>query len=211
MKQKSPFLSILENMPCFTKQNLRLIFNGSSFALDERIKRTLRKKKLLVLKKGLYTSERYYLKEPEKTKFKEFIAAKLRYPSYLSCEYVLAKYGMLSEAVYPLTSITVKTTRTYQNFLGAYVYFNLKEDLFFGFTQEKFYTNFYYMADKAKALFDFLYLKQNLGNLNQEIKNDLRINWENFSANDLGIFEEYVRRSKSNKMKKITTILQTLY
>lgn len=204
-------VALAEKLPCFTKSTLKMAFPGSSFALDERIKRALHKKTLLPLKKGLYTTDRYFLGEPEKTAYREFIAAKLRYPSYLSREYVLANYGLLTEATYPLTSVTTKTTKTYRNFLGTYLYFNIKEELFFGFQKAVFYHNIYFVADKAKALFDFLYLKRNLGDLEWEIKNGLRINWEKISPTDFKTFRDYVVRSKSPKMKKILKILKTIY
>lgn len=203
--------NIFEKIPCFTKQNLRISWNGSEYALDERIKRALRNKRILELKKGLYTTNIYYLKETQKTKFKEFIAAKLRFPSYLSLEYVLAKYELLTEITYPLTSITTKTGRTYQNFLGAYRYSNIKKEFYFGLTQVSFYQNKYFMATKPKAMFDFLYLKRNIGVLKKEILEGLRINWDNFSKEDFCCFQEYVFRAKSKKMEKISKILEKNY
>ena len=199
---------LFETIPCFTKQSLRLCFKGSEFALNERIKRALKNKQIFKLKRGLYTTNVYYLKEPDKTGFKEFVASKLRFPSYLSLEYVLGKYNLLTEATYPLTSVTLKTTFTYQNFLGTYRYSNIKEKLYFGFEKVPFYKNEYFIASKSKALFDFLYLKRNFGNLKKEILEDLRINWDNFSKEDFNLFKNYVLESKSEKMKRILKILE---
>lgn len=200
-----------EKIPCFTKQNLRIFWKGSEFALNERIKRALKSGRLLKLKKGLYTTNIYCLKEPEKSKFKEFIALKLRFPSYLSTEYVLAKYELLTEITFPLTSVTTKTGRTYQNFLGTYRYSNLKKELYFGFEESSFYQNKYFIATKAKAMFDFLYLKKNIGDLKKEILEGLRINWDNFTKNDFLLFQEYVSKSRSKKMEKISKILEKIY
>lgn len=197
-----------EEIPCFTKKNIRISFEGSEFALNERIKRALRNKRIFQLKRGFYVTNIYCLKERDKTAFKEFIASKLRFPSYLSMEYVLAKYDLLTEATYPLTSITTKTGRLYQNFLGTYKYSAIKENLYFGFREFSFYQNRYFTATKSKALFDFLYLKRNLGNLKTEILEDLRINWDNFSPEDFLSFKKYVLKSKSKKMAKILKILE---
>jgi len=197
-----------ETIPCFTKQNLKLYFKSSNFALDERIKRALKNKRIFKLKKGLYVTNIYYLKEIDTTMFREFIAFKLRFPSYLSLKYVLGKYNFLTEATYPLTSITTKTTRTYQNFFGTYKYSNIKEQLYFGFNEVSFYQNKYFIATKAKALFDFLYLKSNLGNLEKEILEDLRFNWEVFSKEDFELFKKYVSKSNSKKMEEIVKILE---
>ena len=127
------FFKTFDPLACFTKQNLRLYFSGSEDALNERIKRALKKERIFELKKGLYTTNLYYLQEPQKNEYKEYLATKLRFPSYLSLEYVLAKNNLLTEATYPFTSITVKTTRRYQNFLGSFLYFNIKPSLYFGF------------------------------------------------------------------------------
>jgi len=40
-----------EAIPCFTKQNLKVYFKGSDFALNERIKRALKKERIFMLKK----------------------------------------------------------------------------------------------------------------------------------------------------------------
>lgn len=200
-----------EKIPCFTKQNLRIFWKGSEFALNERIKRALKSGRLLKLKKGLYTTNIYCLKELEKSKFKEFIALKLRFPSYLSTEYVLAKYELLTEITFPLTSVTTKTGRTYQNFLGTYRYLNLKKELYFGFEESSFNQNKYFIATKAKAMFDFLYLKKNIGDLKKEILEGLRINWDNFTKNDFLLFQKYVSKSRSKKMEKISKILEKIY
>ena len=205
---KADIFEPFEEMPCFSKRNLRIYFNGLEFALNERIKRSLENERIAKLKKGLYITDVYYLKEPKKTEFKEFIASKLRFPSYLSSEYVLSKYNLLTEATYPLTSITLKTGRSYQNSLGTYQYSNIKEALYFGFQEVSFYQNIYFVATKAKALFDFLYLKRNMGDIKTEILESLRINWENFSFGDFLLFKKYVSKSMSKKMEKISKILE---
>lgn len=201
---------IFEEIPCFTKQNLRIYFKGSEFALNERIKRALKKKQIFELKRGLYTTNIYYLKEMEKTKFKEFVALKLRFPSYISLEYILGKYNLLTEATYPLTSITIKSGRIYQNFLGTYKYSNIKKELYFGFEEISFHQNKYFSATKVKALFDFLYLKRNLSNSNLkgEILEGLRVNWDNFSQEDFLLFRSYILKSKSKKMANILKVLE---
>jgi len=205
---KEDIFKPFETALCFTKQNLKLYFKGSDFALNERIKRALKNRRIFKLKRGLYVTDIYYLKEFNKTGFREFIASKLKFPSYLSLEYVLAKYNFLTEATYPLTSITTKTTRLYQNFLGIYKYSNIKKQFYFGFNEVSFYQNRYFMATKAKALFDFLYLKRNLGNLEKEVLEDLRLNWDNFSKEDFDLFKKYVSKSNSKKMEKILKILE---
>lgn len=205
---KTKLFQQFEDIPCFTKSDLRLVFDGSEKALDGRIERAIKNKIIIPLKKGFYVSYLYWLKEPDKTVFSEFIASKLRYPSYLSLAYILAKNNILTEAVYAITSITVKTKRSYQNQIGSFLYSSIKTELFVGYEQKTYRENNYFTATLAKALFDWFYLRKNLGvDLKEEILEGLRINWENFSLSDFQEFKKYVELSKSNKMAKIAQIL----
>lgn len=205
---KKDIFQLFDSIPCFTKQNLKLSFQGSDFSFNEKIRRALKNKRIFELKRGLYTTNIYYLKENDKLGFKEFIASKLRSPSYLSLEYVLTKYNILTEATYPVTAVTFKTTRTYQNFLGTYRYSSIKKELYFGIEECFFGLNKYFIANKSKALFDFFYFKRNLGNLKKEILENLRINWDNFLKSDFDLFKTYTLKSKSKKMKKILEIIE---
>lgn len=199
----------LENIPCFSKSDLRLVYSGSENGLNEQIKRAVKNKNIITLKKGLYTTYIYWLKEANKTNFLEFIASKIRQPSYLSLEYILAKNGLLTEAVYPITSITLKCGRSYQNSLGVFNYKNIKNELFFGFEKKQYGKNEYYCASLAKALFDWLYLKKNLNpDLKKVLLEELRINWDNFSSDDFYQFNKFAELSKSKKMAKIAKILR---
>lgn len=204
---KQDLFKQLENVPCFSKADLRMIFDGQENALNERIKRAIKNKVIIQLKKGFYTTYLYWLKEPNKTVYLEFIASKLRYPSYLSLEYILAKNNLFTEATYPITSITIKSNRTYQNQLGSFTYSSIKEKLFTGYTQKTYGRNVYYLATPAKALFDWFYLKKNLSINKDEIMEELRINWDNFSQTDFQEFKSYINLSKSNKMQKISKII----
>lgn len=199
-----------ENIPCFSKSDLRLVYNYSENALNEQIKRALKNQVIIHLKKGLYVSELYWLKEPNKESFLEFVASRLRYPSYLSLEYILSKNNLLTEITYPITSVTIKSGRSYQNNLASYNYSSIKDKLFIGFVEKKYLKNIYYSATPAKALFDWLYLKNNLSpDIKKEILEDLRINWDNFSIDDFEEFNKYANLSKSQKMAKIAKILRT--
>ena len=205
---KKNIIQPFEQIPCFSRQNLALYFQGSNSALNERIKRNLKNRQLLKLKNGLYTTTMYYRIEQKKTEFKEFIASRLRFPSYLSLEYVLSKYSLLTEATYPVTSITMKTNRSYQNILGSYAYSHVKSLLYGNFEEVSFYNNSYFIAGKAKALFDYLYLKRNLSDPVYEILEGLRINWDNFSREDFQLFVGYVLDSNSKKMLKLMQIIK---
>ena len=56
-------------------------------------------------------------------------------------------------------------------------------------------------------LFDWLYLKTFTNSLEQELKRDLRINWELFTHDDCVEFAKYAKLSKVKKMTQICDII----
>jgi predicted transcriptional regulator of viral defense system len=82
------------------------------------------------------------------------IANLLVYPSYLSFESALSRYGILSQIPYVLTFATTRRTRSLT--LGDVIaeFHQLKNALFFGYTLD----GGLYVAEPEKALLDQLYL-----------------------------------------------------
>ncbi|MBI5754807.1 hypothetical protein HZA41_01145 [Candidatus Peregrinibacteria bacterium] len=201
----------LENLPYFTQSNLRLFQDNHNFSFHKNIQHWLRKGLIRKLKNGVYVTEKYYLKEKNITGYQEFIANALVVPSYISGEYVLQKYHLLTEATYPLTSITTKSTRTFENFLGTFRYSTVKHDLFLGFQEVNFRKNTIRIATKAKALFDFLYLKKNIfSSFSLKEIEELRFNTEELTRADLRELLLYIRLSKNRKLFQFYTNLKKI-
>lgn len=196
---------LLERKPYVTKNELSLVLGKRGKNLDKKVLHLLKKKELISLKKGLYIDPSYLALQ--KGRVEEYIANILYYPSYLSLEYVLAKEGLIPEAVYTYTSVTSKTTRLFTNTIGRFIYRHLKPELFTGYDYVRFSENYRIkIATKVKALFDFLYLrpiKQSQTVISQALFEDLRINWDNFTKADIAKFMEYVTSFNSQKMKLI--------
>ena len=128
---------------------------------------------------------------------------------YISSEYVLAKEGLIPESVFSITSITTKTSRTYSNFLGSFSYKSIKPELFGGYQESFWQDKIIYIASKAKALFDYFYLKKML-DIEREIY-DSRINWDNFIQDDLDEFEKYVTSTSGRKMFNVLKLIKKTY
>ena len=198
---KEEILKKFEELPYFTKANLKLFQDNSDFSFDKNIQNWLKKGLIKKLKNGLYVLGKYFLKEKEPTLYQEFIANKLVFPSYLSGEYVLQKNNILTEAIYSLTSVTIKSTRNYENFLAAFRYYNIKKELFLGFREINFRGNKILMATRAKALFDFVYLKKdNFQEFSQEEIEEMRLNLDEITKKDLKELKKYIDLSKDKKM-----------
>lgn len=76
----------------------------------------------------------------------------LYYPCYVSLEYALNLYGVIPDVPFSLTLVTTKPTRQFETPLGEFIYRKIKKEAFFGYDPETL------MAEKEKALLDFLYL-----------------------------------------------------
>lgn len=201
----------LEKLPLFNKKTAGVLIGKKGDNLDKKIQRLLDKEYLINLKKGLYVSKPYLDKIDDLKLYGEFLANELRSPSYLSHEYMLSEYNLIPEAVESWTSVTIKSTRKYSNKLGNFVYKNIKDDLFTGYLRLIKNGFKIYKARRAKALFDFLYLKTNLSNdLNYELKEGLRINWNVFNNKDLKEFYKYVKISDMKKMNEIYSVIRDI-
>lgn len=154
----------LKNMPLVTKRNLAVVLDKKEEALNYWSKKLVDEGVLIKLKSGLY-APRYYVdmmsqNENDKMRYLEYIANRLLSPSYLSLEYVLSKNNILAEAVFKITSVTTKSTRTYETELGTFVYRNVKESLFCGYKRVVWRDKQIWEATKEKALQDWKYLNK---------------------------------------------------
>lgn len=198
--------NILKDMPYFNRSTLGDILTRSGENLKYRLKKLTLSGEIIGLKNGLYVSSAYLLTLEKNAelyeRYLEYLANIIRSPSYISLEYALSRYGVIPEGVYAITSITLKTTRTYNNKLGSFIYRNIKESLFEGFENLEFEGKRVKMATKAKALFDFLYLRKGT------LVDDLRFNLDMLSKKDKIEFLKYVSAADSNKMRSISKKLK---
>lgn len=188
----------------------RLETNESS--LNANIKYWIKSGELVVVKKGIYALRDSYEKESRKDLYLEYISNQLIQPSYISMEYVLSKYQLMSEPVNAITSITIKTTREIINPLGAFRYYSISQNLFNGYKIKYFLNSPIWEANKSKAMFDFLYVRF-LRNkpVNKQSIEELRLNWENFSKQDFLKAVSYVPLSKSKRIKSVFDIIKQIY
>jgi predicted transcriptional regulator of viral defense system len=199
----------LENLPFFTLEALRSLLGKNPLPA---VKYNLKIGKLVRLKKGVYVSCEFLKKIKYQGKYQdylEFLASSLISPSYLSLEYMLAKYALLSEAPFTLTAITTKTPRIIKNSLGTFVYYNIKGELFSGFKIVERPPFKILVASRPKALFDYLYLRKRIfRTVNAEVVRELRLNLDELTAGDWQELQEYLALGKSKKLESIFKFLR---
>jgi predicted transcriptional regulator of viral defense system len=206
-------LSKISNLSYFDTNTLSLIYPElSKNSLYSNIKRWIKKGQLIQIKKGMYVTKEYVLNVQDKSSYKEFLANKIKYPSYLSTEYVLQKYSILSDAVYAYTSVTLKSKNTYTNNFGRYMYRNITRKLFVGYEIKEVGGYEIKEATQAKALFDYLYLKlYRIKNITEDVLLDLRLNMDEFEKKEMDEFEKYCKLTGIEKYTNLPNILTKAY
>lgn len=204
-------LAKLNSATFFYKETLSQILEISDNSLSADVRRWIDKGILIQLKKGLYVTKEFYQSLPNKETYIDWIANILKKPSYLSGEYVLQKYSMLTESVFAITSVTQKKTKRYQNSLGTFLYSKIKDELFTGYKikdREGFEIK---EATKVKALFDFLYLRLwRMDQISKELVESYRLNLLELTSQDLIEFKTYLDLAGIRKFQNLSDILEEI-
>lgn len=204
-------LKNLEKLLFLTKENLRLIERNEN-TLSSNLLYWSKNGLIIPLKKGKYILKSRFEKEENKDLFLEYLANKIYEPSYISAEYIMSKYNLLTEAVYGISSVTTKKTKTFDNKLGRFNYYSLSPRLFFGYESVKFYSANIMVAKKSKAVLDYLYLRFYKNALISEKSiEELRINWENLNKKEFTELEKYAIVSKNKRTLKVISLIKKKY
>jgi predicted transcriptional regulator of viral defense system len=133
--------------PYFSPADLEKLLGQKRPALYVTLNRLVRYGVLVRLRQGVYQVTLRVADLPR-------IANQLVYPSYLSFESALSRYGILSQVPYVLTFATTHRSRGLTLGDTMVEFRQLKRDLFFGYMME----GGLYVAEPEKALLDQLYM-----------------------------------------------------
>lgn len=140
------------------------------------------------LKRGLYALS---LNPP--TKFE--IANKLYQPSYISFETALSHYNIIPETVYVVTSATPKRSKEFVVQNSVFKYHKIRKKIFFGYRPQKIKRKTIFIAEKEKALLDYIYLLS----LKKQSFSE-RLDLSKINTERLGYFVNYFKKNiKKNK------------
>ena len=194
-------ISQVETLPYFSVDNLKILGVKTEY-LHRILSRALKKGDIVRLKKGLYTSTSFVEHSKmtgEYSAFAEFASSILYRQSYLSLEYVLYEHNILTEVPVAFSAITTQKTKRFINPFGTFIYHSIKAKLFTGFATGRSGLFTINKATRAKALFDFLYLRKFAIN-NKESFDTLRLNLETLTAHDRKEFKTYTKEEGGKKM-----------
>ena len=136
-------------MRVFTPLEFARIFQAPPHAIKYFLETQVGEGLLIRLKKGLYALKTDLPGDEE-------IANALYKPSYISLEYALAKYGIIPESPYSITSVTPNPTRVFTSVNQTYSYYTIKQEAYAGYFLDTAGEKRVLIAEPEKALVDFL-------------------------------------------------------
>ena len=196
-------LKQLAKQPYFTLTSIKQLVSCNENNTAKLAHRWIKTNKIMRLKKGIYMANEFYLRHSGQIGFLEMLSVVIQPFSYLSREYILQKHEMLTSINFLVTAITNKNTQNTNNKIGGFSYKHIKLTLYTGFTKKQYFNIPCFEASKAKALFDYLYLKPLplfMRTKNYNIAKDLRLNLSNWKNKDLVEFSKYIKLANSKKM-----------
>lgn len=134
----------------FTLLDFQRIFHISPLKAKYFLETNTRRGLFIRLKKGLYSLKKNITSEEE-------IANALYKPSYISFEYALARYNIIPEMAYSVTSATTKPTRAFEVGEKIFTYYTIQKKAFMGYVPEKIGKNVILFAEPEKAFVDYMY------------------------------------------------------
>lgn len=112
------------------------------------------------LKKNLYE----FIEQGSEIKIPDlYVANRLYGPSYVSLETALSIYSIIPDIAAGVTSVTTRPTRTFKNRYGSFFFRTCKMKAFTGYRLMMYDGFKVHIADKEKALVDFLYYRLHSG------------------------------------------------
>lgn len=199
----------LENLIFLNINQLKVLFSDIQLnSVYKKIQRWIKAGKIIKLRNGLYLTKEYFEKNQSFNNFRIFIANNLLYPSYVSGAYILQNYEILTDITYTITSVTLKSSRKYNNEIGDFIYNSMSDELYTGYVQETYLDQTVYLASKAKALFDFLYFKY-YGNklLPENILERERFDLSGFTEKEKKEFQKYCDLSRGTLFQNAANLL----
>ena len=179
---------------------------------NDKISELIKKDELISLRRGLYmVGPELDLPTPEPF----LIANHLRGPSYVSLESALSYWNMIPERVYEVSSVTIKTSKTYTNKAGRFSFRQLHTPYYsYGIRNVEFDSGYTALvASPEKALCDKIVTTSgvNLRSVSQTLEflqDDLRIDEEELLLLDTDLMGLWLENAP--KRSSIEMLIKTL-
>ena len=165
-------MKLLLELPYFTLMMVRQIKEITAHNGRVWLSRQSKAEKVLRLTKGIYMGRDYYNQHKNDSDLVGMIASIIQPHSYLSGEWVLQKYGVMTEGIFNITSVTVKHTREIVNPIGRFIYSHVASPIFDGYSEREIDKILIREASAAKALYDFLHPLYGVGDIEHSVNSE---------------------------------------
>ena len=141
-----------------TEFQLAQLLGGTADSYSARINRAVTNGQLIRIKRGMFClGKRLAAKSLSFFEIAQFIYG----PSYISLESALSHHGLIPEAVYMTTSVSILRNKLFKNVLGHFSYDRLPtENFFIGVDYIEQGDNQFFLASPWKALLDYIYCRK---------------------------------------------------
>lgn len=171
-----------------------------------KIGRMLTSGEIIRIKKGIYAFPDYLRREPLNLCQ---LANMLYGPSYVSCDYALAYYGMIPERVERVTSMTTGRPRRFETPVGNFIYYQHRSaDYSVGIDYLAAGQSGYFIASKEKAIYDKALVDKRFDGDDVEdyLLEDLRMDEESLQSLNRGILEKLSEKARG-RLARLTRFL----
>jgi len=149
--------------------------------LHAMIKRAIAADEMIQIRRGLYClAARYRREQVDVYTF----AQRIYGPSYISMESALSWHGCIPEAVYTVTSVSMKRSVEFDTPLGQFTYDHVPQKTFLSGVQRVETTSrqYAFLADVVKALADYVYVHRKDWTTVEPLINSLRMDMETLNS-----------------------------
>lgn len=151
------FYNDVKDRKVIESEYLHLLY-GNKSEVELQLSRWTKQGKIHRLKRGYYILGDDYRKTEI---FEPYIAAVLKFPSYISLEKALEMHHLIPDVVFTFTSVTTKRRPVeFINRAGRFRYSSIKAEYFWGYLSLTHKGDTYYLAEPEKALIDLFYIHQ---------------------------------------------------
>jgi predicted transcriptional regulator of viral defense system len=179
---------------------------------NDKINELVKKGELTTVKKGLYIpGPKINMLKPEPF----LVANHLWGPSYVSLETALSYWGLIPERVFEISSVTIKSTKTYKTEIGRFSYFHAPLPYYsFGIKSTSLTPRqVVLIASPEKALCDKIIMTSGIflrsaRQVQEFLMDDLRIDEESLRQFDLKAIDSWVKEAP--KKSSLTMLTKTL-
>lgn len=184
----------------FSDTTVRHLIKGTDHRRYGLVKRAIESGEILHLRRGLYMLANKYQRGPCNL---HEIAQKIYGPSYVSLESALAYHGWIPEAVYAVTSASIKRSIRIETPLGVFNYNRIPSNKFFvGVQRITSGKSVFLMASPWRALADYVYVYKKKWRSLKPLVESLRIDESHFKNVDFQLLDELYQSTRSVNVKQ---------